>query len=156
MELYKINNDINNIKKDIIKTLKKEDGLRFRLIKDALNKNSFPYYEFKYEDLVINDNDNDCIIKSIIKHMNIDNLNNNYNIVKSYLELFNTDYEDIFKIIQERKSLESKYEKMMKMKEDLEIVIDNYNARNVFIKNMINIILIYLIITLIYILWSSK
>lgn len=156
MELYKINNNINNIKNDIIKTLKKEDGIRFRLYKDALNKYSFPYYETKYEDLVINNNDNNTSIKLIVKQMNIENLNNNYNIVKSYLELFNTDYDDIFNIRNERRKLEIKYDEMIKIKEDLEIIIDNYNARNIFIKNMIKIIIIYLIITIIYILWNSK
>ena len=156
MELYKINNNINNIKNDIIKTLKKEDGIRFRLYKDALNKYSFPYYETKYEDLVINNNDNNTSIKLIVKQMNIENLNNNYNIVKSYLELFNTDYDDIFNIRNERRKLEIKYDEMIKIKENLEIVIDNYNARNIFIKNMIKIIIIYLIITIIYILWNSK
>ena len=156
MELYKINNNINNIKNDIIKTLKKEDGIRFRLYKDALNKYSFPYYDTKYEDLVINNNNDDTSIKQIVKQMNIENLNNNYNIVKSYLELFNTDYDDIFNIIQKRRKLEIKYDEMIKIKEDLEIIIDNYNARNIFIKNMIKIIIIYLIITIIYILWNSK
>jgi hypothetical protein len=148
-ELYKINNDIMNIKKEIIKTIKKEDAIRFRLFKDALNKNSFPYYKCKYESLTIDDIDNDEMIKSITKYMNIEN-DNYYNIVKSYLELFNIDYNEIFQIKQEKIKLERRYDELIILKEDLEIKLDNYKAKKELIKNMIIIILIYLIITLIY------
>jgi hypothetical protein len=37
-ELYKINNDIYNIKREIIKTIKKEDAIRFKIFKDGLDK----------------------------------------------------------------------------------------------------------------------
>lgn len=160
MELYKIENDINNIKKEIIKTIKKEDAIKFRIFKDALNKNSFPYYESKYEDFIINeinDNINEDKIKVIAKHMKIDNLNNYYYLVSSYLELFNNDYDNIFDIRQKRRELDIKYDDMVKIRDDLKTVIDNKNAKKVFIKNMINFILIYIIITIIYILlWNEK
>jgi len=37
-ELYKINNDILNVKREIIKTIKKEDAIRFKIFKDGLDK----------------------------------------------------------------------------------------------------------------------
>ena len=160
MELYKIENDINNIKKEIIKTIKKEDGIKFRIFKDALNKNSFPYYESKYEDFLINgknDDIEDDKIKSIAKHMNIDKLNNYYYIVSSYVELFNNDCEILFDIRQEKRQLEVKYDDMIRLRDELKKDIDNYNAKKLLINSKIKIILIYLIITIIYILlWNTK
>ena len=152
-ELYKINNDIDNIKKEIIKTIKKEDGIRFRIFKDALNKNSFPYYESKYEDFLINDKNDDIEddkIKSIAKHMNIDELNNYYYIVSSYVELFNNDCEILFDIRQEKRQLEVKYDDMIRLRDELKIDIDNHNAKKLLITSKIKIIIIYLIITIIY------
>ena len=160
MELYKIENDINNIKKEIIKTIKKEDAIKFRIFKDALNKNSFPYYESKYEDFLINgknDDIEDDKIKSIAKHMNIDKLNNYYYIVSSYVELFNNDCEILFDIRQEKRELEVKYDDMIRLRDELKKDIDNYNAKKLLINSKIKIILIYLIITIIYILlWNTK
>lgn len=152
-ELYKINNDIDNIKKEIIKTIKKEDGIRFRIFKDALNKNSFPYYESKYEDFLINDKNDDIeddSIKSIAKHMNIDELNNYYYIVSSYVELFNNDCEILFDIRQEKRQLEVKYDDMIRLRDELKTDIDNHNAKKLLITSKIKIIIIYLIITIIY------
>ena len=152
-ELYKINNDIDNIKKEIIKTIKKEDGIRFRIFKDALNKNSFPYYESKYEDFLINDKNDDIEddkIKSIAKHMNIDELNNYYYIVSSYVELFNNDCEILFDIRQEKRQLDVKYDDMIRLRDELKIDIDNHNAKKLLITSKIKIIIIYLIITIIY------
>lgn len=152
-ELYKINNDIDNIKKEIIKTIKKEDGIRFRIFKDALNKNSFPYYESKYEDFLINDKNDDIEddkIKSIAKHMNIDELNNYYYIVSSYVELFNNDCEILFDIRQEKRQLEVKYDDMIRLRDELKTDIDNHNAKKLLITSKIKIIIIYLIITIIY------
>ena len=152
-ELYKINNDIDNIKKEIIKTIKKEDGIRFRIFKDALNKHSFPYYESKYEDFLINDKNDDIeddSIKSIAKHMNIDELNNYYYIVSSYVELFNNDCEILFDIRQEKRQLEVKYDDMIRLRDELKTDIDNHNAKKLLITSKIKIIIIYLIITIIY------
>jgi hypothetical protein len=152
-ELYKINNDIDNIKKEIIKTIKKEDGIRFRIFKDALNKNSFPYYESKYEDFLINDKNDDIEddkIKSIAKHMNIDELNNYYYIVSSYIELFNNDCEILFDIRQEKRQLDVKYDDMIRLRDELKTDIDNHNAKKLLITSKIKIIIIYLIITIIY------
>ena len=151
--LYKINNDIDNIKKEIIKTIKKEDGIRFRIFKDALNKNSFPYYESKYEDFLINDKNDDIEddkIKSIAKHMNIDELNNYYYIVSSYVELFNNDCEILFDIRQKKRQLENRYDNMIRLRDELKKDIDNKKARNEIIKIIILLIIIYLIITIIY------
>ena len=153
MELYKIENDINNIKKEIIKTIKKEDAIKFRIFKDALNKNSFPYYESKYEDFLINgrnDDMDDDKIKSIANHMNIDEINNYYYIVSSYVELFNNDCEILFDIRQEKRQLEVKYDDMIRLRDELKIDIDNHNAKKLLITSKIKIIIIYLIITIIY------
>jgi hypothetical protein len=152
-ELYKINNDICNIKKEIIKTIKKEDAIRFKIFKDGLDKNSFPYYNSKYEELIINDRDDDIEndkIKSIAEYMNINDRDNYYYIVSSYLELFNQDCEKIVDIRQERRLLEIKYDEMINIKNELEIIINNNKAKKEFIKNIIKIIIIYLIIIIIY------
>ena len=147
MTSTEIYNDINNIKKEIIKTIKKEDKIRFHLFKDALNKNSFPYYERKYEDFLINGNNDDIEddkIRSIANYMNIDNLDYYY-IVSSYVELFNNDYDMIFDIRQERRQLEIKYDELIKINEELEIKRINNNAKKEFIKKVIIIISIYLL-----------
>ena len=147
-EIYKINNDILNIKKEIVKTIKKEDGIRFRIFKDALTKYSFPYYEDKYKDYIINnindDIDNDKV-KLIAEHMNILDHNNYYYIVSLYLELFNDDCEKMIDIRQERRQLEIKYDEIIKIKQELEIKIINNNSKKEIIKKMINIIIIYFI-----------
>jgi hypothetical protein len=159
-ELYKINNDISNIKNDIVKTIKKEDGIRFRIFKDAIeDKHSFPYYYRKYEDYIIN-NKNDDIendkVKSIAEHMNIGDSNNYYYVVSLYLEIFNEDCEKIVDIRRERRLLEVKYDEMIKIKEELEIEIINNNSKKEFIKKVIMIIIIYLISTTVYIQWTMK
>lgn len=153
-ELYKINNDINNIKKEIIKTLKKEDGIRFQLFKESLNKNSFPYYESKYEEFLINgknDDIEDDKIWSIANYMNIEENMDYYYILSSHLEIYNNNYDKIFEIRHMRRELEVKYDKMVNMKNELEIIIDNYNAKKEIIKNIIKIIIIYLMIIFIFI-----
>ncbi len=159
MELYKINNDIANLKKDIIKTMKKEDTIKFKLFKDALIKNSFPYYDNKYEDLIINgrndDIDNDKI-NLIAKYMNIDETYNYYYLVSSYLELFNNDYDNIFEIRQERRLLEIKYDEMINMKNELEIVINNNKEKKEIIINGIKMSIIYLMIIIIYVYMQWK
>lgn len=159
MELYKINNDIANLKKDIIKTMKKEDTIKFKLFKDALIKNSFPYYDNKYEDLIINgrndDIDNDKI-NLIAKYMNIDENHNYYYLVSSYLELFNNDYDNIFEIRQERRLLEIKYDEMINMKNELEIVINNNKEKKEIIINGIKMSIIYLMIIIIYVYMQWK
>jgi hypothetical protein len=159
MELYKINNDIANLKKDIIKTMKKEDAIKFRLFKDALIKNSFPYYDNKFEDLIINgrndDIDNDKI-NLIAKYMNIDENHNYYYLVSSYLELFNNDYDNIFEIRQERRLLEIKYDEMINMKNELEIVINNNKEKKEIIINGIKMSIIYLMIIIIFIYMQWK
>lgn len=149
--LYKINNDIDNIKKDIIKTIKKEDSIRFHLIKDAFGENSFPYYERKFKDYVINGKDDN--MKLIAKHMNIDKMDNYYYIISKYLEIYNDDCDNIFEIRRKRRLLENKYDETIKIKEELEIEINNNKAK----KELINkIIIIIIIIYLIIVLYSSS
>ncbi len=159
MELYKINNDIANLKQDIIKTMKKEDAIKFRIFKDALIKNSFPYYDNKFEDLIINgrndDIDNDKI-NLIAKYMNIDESHNYYYLVSSYLELFNNDYDNIFEIRQERRLLEIKYDEMINMKNEFEIVINNNKEKKEIIINGIKMSIIYLMIIIIYVYMQWK
>jgi hypothetical protein len=103
--------------------------------------------------LIINDIDDDIEndkIKSIAEYMNINNRDNYYYIVSSYLELFNQDCEKIVDIRQERRLLEIKYDEMINIKNELEIIINNNKAKKEFIKNIIKIIIIYLIIIIIY------
>ena len=85
--------------------------------------------------------------------MNIDKMDNYYYIISKYLEIYNDDCDNIFEIRRKRRLLENKYDETIKIKEELEIEINNNKAK----KELINkIIIIIIIIYLIIVLYSSS